>query len=63
MPVQAHVAQLCQHLQAALTVCCGVAVHQRQAHRQSGIAQREIVTGSFGDLQRLINQLQRGVVD
>ena len=39
-----------------------VAVHQRQAQRVSGVAQREIVSGSFGDLQRLINELQRGVV-
>jgi hypothetical protein len=39
-----------------------VAVHQRQAQRVSGVAQREIVSGSFGDLQRLINELERGVV-
>ena len=56
------VAQLCQHRQSALTVCWGVAVQQRQAQRVSGVAQREIVSGSFGDLQRLINELQRGVV-
>ena len=37
-------------------------MHQRQAQRVSGVAQREIVSGSFGDLQRLINELQRGVV-
>ncbi len=60
--LQAHLAQLCEHRQSALTICCGVAVHQRQAQRLSGVAQREIVSGSFGDLQRLINQLQRGVV-
>jgi len=38
------------------------AVHQRQAQRISGVAQREIVSGSSGDLQRLINELERGVV-
>ena len=37
-------------------------MQQRQAQRVSGVAQREIVSGSFGDLHRLINELQRGVV-
>lgn len=62
MLVQAHVAQLGEHLQSALTICWGVAVHQRQAQRVSGVAQREIISGSFRDLQRLVNELQRGVV-
>jgi hypothetical protein len=48
--------------QSTLAICWGVAVHQRQAQRVSGVAQREIVSGPFGDLHRLLNELQRVVV-
>ena len=37
-------------------------MQQREAQRVSGVAQREIVGGSFGDLHRLFNELQRGVI-
>ena len=60
--MQAHVAKLSEHLQSALTLCRGVAVHQRQAQGVLGVAQREIVSGSFGVVHRLFSELQRGVV-
>ena len=61
-PAQAHVADSRQQLQSAVTLCDGVAMYQREAHRQPGIGQCEIVTGSFGDPQRIVDLAQRGVV-
>ena len=60
--MQAHVADLPEHLQSALTLCRGVPMHQRDAQRAPGKAQREILTRSLGDPQRLLDVAQRGVV-
>ena len=43
-PVQAHVADLPQHRQSALTLRRGVPMHQRDAQRVPGKAQRDILT-------------------
>ncbi len=61
-PVQAHVADLPQHRQSALTLRRGVPMHQRHTQRPPGQAQREILTRSLDDLQRLLDVAQRGVV-
>jgi hypothetical protein len=37
-------------------------MHQRKAQRPPGTAQREILARSLGDLQRLLDVAQRGVV-
>ena len=37
-------------------------MHQRDAQREPGKAQREILTRSLGDPQRLLDVAQRGVV-
>ena len=61
-PLQAHVANLPQHRQSALTLGRGLPMHQRRAHRASGKAQREILARPLGDLKRLVDVAQRGVV-
>jgi hypothetical protein len=47
-PAQEHVADLGQELLSAVTLRGCLAVHQRQAQRQPGDDQREIVTELFG---------------
>ena len=61
-PVQAHVADLPQHRQSALTLGRGLPMHQRESQRHPGKAQRDILTRSLGDLKRLLDVAQRGVV-
>ena len=46
---QEHVADLGQERLSAVTLRIRVAVHQRNAQRQPGQGQREVITGSFRD--------------
>jgi hypothetical protein len=61
-PAQAHVADLPQHRQSALTLGRGLPMHQCHAQRPPGRAQREILAQPLSDRQRLVDVAERGVV-
>ncbi len=51
----AHVAELGKHLESASPSIWGVVLHQHRAQRQPDEGPRDVVTGSLGDLQRLVD--------
>ena len=60
--MEEHFAHPGQQLLSASTLCSPVAVHQRMAERQPGDGQREIITGSFGNPQGILDLAHRGIV-
>ena len=61
-PAQEHVADLGQQLLSAVTLGSRLAVHQRNAQRHPGEGQREVITGSFGNPQGILDLAHRGIV-
>ena len=56
------VADLGQELLSAVTLRSRLAVHQRKAQRHPGEGQREIITGSFGNPQGILDLAHRAIV-
>ena len=61
-PAQEHFADLGQELLSAVTLRSRLAVHQRKAQRHPGDGQREIITGSFGNPQGILDLAHRAIV-
>ena len=57
-----HVEELGEHLESASTSVWGIVLRQHHAQRQPDEGLCDVVTGSLGDLQRLTDFGQRGVV-
>ena len=61
-PAHEYVADLGQELQSAVTLRSRVAVHQRHAQRHPDVGHREVITGSFGNPQGILDLAHGGIV-